>query len=122
VDTDARPVLLAGMPGEQHVLPMAVLAAALNGRGVPCRSLGADLPVVALVAAVRRIAPVAVVLWSRLAPTGDAAVVRALPRTRPAVRPFVAGPGWTEVQLPTRVGRLGSLAEAVGVLSDVAAV
>ncbi len=121
-DSGARPVLLAGMPGEQHTLPMAVLAATLGDRGVMCRSLGSDLPVDALVAAIRRTAPVAVVLWSQLPPTADPEVVRALPRTRPAARMFVAGPGWAEVELPARVVRLGSLADATRVISDAAAV
>ncbi|MBN9098375.1 MAG: MerR family transcriptional regulator [Pseudonocardia sp.] len=118
----ARPVLLAGMPGEQHTLPMAVLAATLTERGVLCRSLGSDLPVDALVAAIRRTAPAAVVLWSQLRSTADAEVVRSLPRTRPAARTFVGGPGWAEVELPPRVVRLSSLAEATRVICDAAAV
>ena len=43
----ARPVLLAGMPGEQHMLPIIALSAALADAGVPCRTLGANLPVAA---------------------------------------------------------------------------
>jgi MerR family transcriptional regulator, light-induced transcriptional regulator len=115
--TDRRPVLLAGAPGEQHTLPMVVLAAALAQRGVACRSLGPDLPVEALVSAVRRIAPAAVVLWAQLAPAADPAVLRALPRTRPLVRVFVAGPGWSGVELPPRVVRLDSLGEATNRIS-----
>ena len=46
----ARPVLLAGMAGDQHRLPLVVLSATLAQRGVACRSLGADLPADALVA------------------------------------------------------------------------
>ena len=65
-ETDGRPVLLAGMPHEQHTLPLLVLAAALGDRGVPVQPMGTDLPCVALVAAVRRTAPAAVVLWSQL--------------------------------------------------------
>lgn len=79
----ARPVLLAGMPGEQHTLPMVVLAAALAQRRVTCRPLGADLPTSALVSAIRRTAPVALVLWSQLAPTADPDALRSLPRIRP---------------------------------------
>ena len=122
VAAGARPVLLAGMPGEQHTLAMVVLAATLTGRGVPCRSLGPDLPADALIAAIRRTAPVAVVLWSQLPPTADPDVLRALPRTRPQARTFVAGQGWAEVELPERVVRLGSLAEAARVISDAASV
>jgi MerR family transcriptional regulator, light-induced transcriptional regulator len=116
----ARPVLLAGMPGEQHMLPMVVLAATLARRGVLCRSLGADLPADALVAAVRRIAPVALVLWSQLAPSADPEVLRALPRTRPRVRVFVAGPGWAGVGLPAGAARLSSLGEATEVVGAAA--
>lgn len=109
----SRPVLLAGMPHEQHVLPLVVLGAALADEGVPGRPLGSDLPVEALVAAVRRTTPSAVVLWSQLAPTADVAVLNALPVTRPRVRTFVAGPGWEQVALPPRVRCLGSLVDAV---------
>jgi hypothetical protein len=108
-----RTVLLAGMPREHHVLPLVVLAAALADEGVAARPLGSDLPADALVAAVRRTTPAAVVLWSQLPSTADAGVLAALPTTRPKVRAFVAGPGWTDVCLPPRVRRLDSLNDAV---------
>jgi transposase-like protein len=104
-----RPVLLAGMPAEQHTLPLVVLGAVLADRRVESRSLGSDLPVEALVAAVRRTAPAAVVLWSQLSATADVEVLRALPRTRPRFRTYVAGPGWAGVALPPRVTWLDSL-------------
>lgn len=107
-----RPVLLAGMPDEQHMLPLVVLSAALADRRVECRSLGARLPADALVAAIRRTAPAAVVLWAQSERTADAAVLRGLPRTRPRFRTFVAGPGWEGVVVPPRVVRLDSLARA----------
>jgi MerR family transcriptional regulator, light-induced transcriptional regulator len=115
---DARPVLLAAMPGEQHVLPLLALAAALGARGVPHRYLGADLPATALAAAARRTAPVAVVLWSQVVQTADAAVLRSLPHTRPRYRMFVAGPGWDAVEVPQRAGRLGSLRGAMATIGD----
>jgi MerR family transcriptional regulator, light-induced transcriptional regulator len=108
-----RTVLLAGMPQELHVLPLVVLGAALADEGVAARPLGADLPADALVAAIRRTTPGAVVLWSQLPSTADAAVLAALPTTRPRVRAFVAGPGWADVSLPPRVRRLESLTDAV---------
>lgn len=107
-----RPVLLAGMPGEQHTLPMVVLAAALSDRRVESRSLGSNLPADALVAAARRTAPAAVVLWSQSMRTADVEMVRGLPRTRPRFRIYVAGPGWADVAVPPRVVRLESLAHA----------
>ena len=67
----ARPVLLAGMAGDQHRLPIVVLSATLAQRGVACRSLGTDLPAATLAAAIRRTAPAAVLLWSQLPDTAD---------------------------------------------------
>ena len=107
-----RPVLLAAMPTELHVVPLAVLAAVLAERGVGCWSLGAALPADALAAAVRRTAPAAVVLWSQLPSTADLGVVTELPVTRPRYRTFVAGPGWDGAALPAGVGVLGSLVDA----------
>ncbi|MBN9108730.1 MAG: MerR family transcriptional regulator [Pseudonocardia sp.] len=119
VDTGLRPVLLAAMPGELHVLPLNVLSAVLAEHGLPCRPLGADLPAVALVDAVRRVAPAALVLWSQMAESGDPEVVEALPRTRPRHRVFVGGTGWDGVALPASTTRLTSLAEAADVLIRV---
>ncbi|GEL22799.1 MerR family transcriptional regulator [Pseudonocardia sulfidoxydans NBRC 16205] len=121
VDTGLRPVLLAAMPGELHVLPLNVLSAVLAERGLPCRPLGADLPAVALVDAVRRVAPAALVLWSQMAGSGDPEVVESLPRTRPRHRVFVGGTGWDGVALPSATTRLTSLAQAADVLTRVVA-
>jgi MerR family transcriptional regulator, light-induced transcriptional regulator len=115
---DARPVLLAAMPGEQHTLPVLALAAALRGHGVAHRYFGADLPADGLSAAARRTAPVAVVLWSQMRETADAEMLRAMPRTRPRYRMFAAGPGWVDAALPERTGRLTSLRAAVATISD----
>ena len=108
----ARPVLLAGMPSELHVVPLAVLAAVLTERGIACRSLGPALPSTALAAAVRRTAPAVVVLWAQLGPNADVDVLAALPVTRPRFRTYVAGPGWDGAALPAGVVRLESLTEA----------
>ena len=113
----ARPVMLAGVPQDQHTLPLVVLAATLAERGIACRSLGADLPVAALASAIQRIAPAAVVLWSQLTSTADPQVLRSLPRTRPGFRTFAAGPGWAEVELPPRAVLLSSLLEATDLVS-----
>jgi DNA-binding transcriptional MerR regulator len=106
------PVLLTTTPGEQHVLPVLALGAALAEQGVSCRYLGPDLPIPALVAAVRRTAPAAVVLWAQVADTADVGALRALPRLRPRMRTYVAGPGWTGQRLPPRVPVLESLGGA----------
>ncbi len=115
---DARPVLLAAMPGEQHALPILALAAALHAHGVDHRYLGADLPADALAAAARRTAPVAVVLWSLMPETADPRTLTAMPRTRPRYRVFAAGPGWDGAELPRRTGRLESLRAAVATISE----
>lgn len=107
-----RPVLVAGMPGELHTLPLVALATSLADCRVECRSLGSNLPSDALVAAIRRTAPAAVVLWSHTPPTADLGLLRSLPRTRPRFRTYAAGPGWAHSELPPRVGRLDSLATA----------
>jgi DNA-binding transcriptional MerR regulator len=107
-----RPVLLAGMPSELHVVPLAVLGALLSECGVDSRSLGAALPAEALAAAVRRTAPAAVVLWSQLPVTADVSVLTGLPVTRPRYRTFVAGPGWNGAEVPPGVGVLRSLVDA----------
>src|SRR3954469_3399740 len=118
--TTARPVLLAGMAGDQHQLPIVVLAATLAQRGVTCRSLGTDLPADALVAAIRRTAPAALLLWSQLSDTADPDLLASLPRTRPGFRIFIGGPGWADVTVEATIVRLSSLQEATDAISAVA--
>lgn len=83
-----RPVLLAGAPGDQHTLPLYGLAATLAERGVGTRMLGA-LPADTLTAAIRRLAPAAVVVWAQLPATAEPARVR-----HRRTRLFLGGPGW----------------------------
>jgi len=118
--TTTRPVLLAGMAGDQHQLPIVVLSATLAQRGVTCRSLGPDLPADALVAAIRRTAPAALLLWSQLSDTADPDLLTALPRTRPGFRIFVGGPGWAGVPTGPRIVWLSSLQEATDAITAVA--
>lgn len=110
-------VLLASMPGDHHTLASVALAAALAEHGIGSRSLGADLPLSALVAAIRRTAPAAVFLWSQTTATADVGVLEALPRTRPRFGTYVGGPGWGDRDLPPRVARLESLAQACSEIS-----
>ena len=116
-----RPVLLAGMADDQHRLPIVVLSATLAQRGVACRSMGADLPADALIAAIRRTAPVAILLWSQLPETADPDLLTSLPQTRPGFRTFVAGPGWADIALAPQIARLNSLQEATNTLGALAA-
>ena len=105
------------MAGDHHGLPIVVLAATLAQRGVACRSLGTDLPADALVAAIRRTAPAAVLLWSQLPDTADPDLLKSLPPTRPGFRIFIAGPGWAHVTPGPQIVRLSSLQEATDVIS-----
>ena len=110
-------VLLACVEAEQHTLPLAALAAALAGRGVPVRMLGAATPTVSLVRAVRDTAPSALVLWAQRAGTGDPRVLHTL---RPyGVRLFTAGPGWPPSG-PDGVDHLAGLAQGLIVLAGPA--
>ncbi len=116
--SDSLPrVLLACADEEQHSLPLEALAAALAERGLGCRMLGARTPVRALIDAIRRTGPAAVVLWSQTAETGDIAQLRVVLATggRPALV-IAAGPGWPE-RLPEGVSRPVSLPEAVDLVT-----
>lgn len=116
---NGRPVLLACAPGEQHSLPLSVLAAALAEQGVGTRILGGALPAPALAAAVRRTGPSVLVLWAQLADYADTAVLDAVPRLRPPVTLLAAGTGWADRHLPQRVSYVADLAAAVGTVRHI---
>ncbi|MFD7709554.1 MerR family transcriptional regulator [Streptomyces sp. NPDC059785] len=99
--TGPGPVLLACVPGEQHCLPIEALNAALTEAGLPTRMLGAAVPAEALVEAVRRLGPAAVVIWSQARSTASLSLARHIgasrwgvkgARRQPAV--VLGGPGW----------------------------
>ncbi|QDQ15860.1 MerR family transcriptional regulator [Streptomyces spectabilis] len=122
---DAAPVLLACVPDEQHTLPLEALHAALVERGVPTRMLGAAVPVEALLAAVRRVGPVAVVLWSQARSTASVPLAQHLTamewgvkgaRRSPAV--LTAGPGWAGRAVPGLV-RCHGLEDAASTLGGL---
>ncbi|GIG88840.1 MerR family transcriptional regulator [Plantactinospora endophytica] len=114
-------ILLSCADEEQHSLPLEALAAALAEAGTHCRLLGARVPVAALVDAVGRTAPLAVVVWSQQPATGDPAqltAVRASSRPPPVL--VAAGPGWPPPdRLPVGVRTPATLAEALAELRDV---
>ncbi|MFG2292478.1 MerR family transcriptional regulator [Streptomyces sp. NPDC048603] len=121
---ETAPVLLACVPGEQHTLPLEALAAGLAESGTPTRMLGAAVPPEALNAAVRRLGPSAVVLWSQSRDTASHALARHVVDTRFGVkgartRPLVllAGPGWGTRALARGMLRPGGLREALDVLA-----
>lgn len=116
-------VLLACADEEQHVLPLEALAAALAEHGCGSRLLGARVPAAALADAVRRTGPVAVVVWSQTAATGDPAQLRSLLSVRPLPSMIAAaGPGWETDAVPPGVHRPTSLGEALALTVDVAGV
>lgn len=99
--TGVGPILLACVPGEQHCLPLEALHAGLLEHGLPTRMFGPAVPSEALTAAVRRLGPVAVVLWSQTRSTADRPLARHIAATtwgvkgargRPTV--LLGGPGW----------------------------
>lgn len=95
------PALLAGMPAELHTLPLEAVAAGLAERGLPYRMFGPAVPAEALLEAVRRTGPAAVMIWSQAKHTADRVLARRAAETawggrgsraRPVV--LTAGPGW----------------------------
>ncbi|OLR91138.1 hypothetical protein BJP25_28565 [Actinokineospora bangkokensis] len=106
-------VLLCCAPGERYGLPLHVLRAALAERGVAVRTLGAAVPVPALVAAVRRTAPAAVVVWAHATAHADPSVLRALPAARPRPLVVAGGPGWAGEGLSPRVEHLAGVGDVV---------
>ena len=112
------PVMLACTDGEQHVLPLDVLAAALAERQVPVLMLGAAVPVGSLVGAVRATSPGAVVLWAQRQETASP---EALARLRHVpVRGMTAGPGW-RARRSRGTGHVDSLPAALATLTETAA-
>ncbi|WP_246595817.1 B12-binding domain-containing protein [Actinoplanes auranticolor] len=113
-------VLLAAADEEQHTLPLEALAAALAQAGVSSRLLGARVPAQAVADAIARTGPAVLVLWSQLPGSADPAQWALVLASR--YRPLLvaaAGPGWLPEQLPDEVTLLGSLAEAVQLVSAV---
>ncbi|NES36807.1 cobalamin B12-binding domain-containing protein, partial [Micromonospora sp. PPF5-17] len=107
-------ILLSCADEEQHTLPLEALGAALAEVGVSYRMLGARVPVAALLEAVARTGPAAVVLWSHTRATADPHQLSALlaaPR-RPLLV-LAAGPGWRADTLPAGVVRPVDLTEAI---------
>ncbi|MER6450398.1 transcriptional regulator [Streptomyces venezuelae] len=121
--TSAPPILLACVPGEQHTLPLEALAAGLAEVGLPARMYGAAVPPEALVQAVRRTGPAAVVLWAQARSTAHHALARHVAETawgvkgaRARTTVLLAGPGWAGPVPAPGMLRPGGLREALGLL------
>lgn len=113
--TDERPVLLACAPDDQHTLPLHAVAAGLAERGVSSRLLGASVPGEAMAAAVQRLRPRALFVWSQIRATGSLAPLALLPVTRPATLVVLGGPGWPP-DLPAEVRFSATLGAALDLL------
>ncbi|MFB7861330.1 MerR family transcriptional regulator [Streptomyces sp. NPDC056069] len=120
----AAPVVLACVPAEQHTLPLEALAAGLAEQGLPTRMFGAAVPAEALDAAVRRLGPAAVALWSQARSTANHALARHVAGTAFGVRgartaPLVllAGPGWLGGRPGPGMVRPTGLREAIDVIA-----
>ncbi|MFB7416649.1 MerR family transcriptional regulator [Streptomyces sp. NPDC056121] len=118
----SSPVLLACVPGEQHTLPLEAVHAALLQRGRSVRMLGAAVPAEALIAAVLRTGPAAVVLWSQtrsLASTPLALHLLGMGwgvnGARQQAALVLAGPGWRGARAEGAVQPQG-LREAIALL------
>ena len=117
----AARVLLAAADEEQHTLPLEALAAALAQAGVASRLLGARVPARALEDAVTRTGPMAVVLWSHTAGTGDAGqLARVGEHPHRPLLLAAGGPGWPAV-LPAGVAQLTTLGKAVSLVQGAVA-
>ncbi|MFI7504892.1 MerR family transcriptional regulator [Streptomyces sp. NPDC049687] len=125
-DRPGAVTVLACVPGENHTLPLEVLAAALAERGLPVRMFGGALPVESLVTAVRRTGPAAVALWAQSLGTASRPLAQHVAamewgvrgaRRKPAV--LTIGPGWAGGRAVPGLPRPTGLAEAVAILESV---
>ncbi|MFF3886173.1 MerR family transcriptional regulator [Streptomyces sp. NPDC001914] len=98
---DISHVLLAGVPGETHTLPLEALSAVLAEKAVPVLMLGGAVPPEALMAAVSRVGPSAVVLWSQSRSTVNLPLASHVAARRSTARGshrqnhvLLSGPGW----------------------------
>lgn len=105
------PVLLAAPDGEQHVLPLQALAAALAEVHQPSVLLGASLPPQALLDAATQLEPIVIFLWAHTPDTARRAELTML-RRHPSLDQttlVLGGPGW-----PLRTaGQVGDLPAAL---------
>lgn len=111
----APSVILAGAPGEDHVLTLHALRAALSERGVAAHFLGARTPLDALSGAVRLTRAPAVFVWATMPVRLNTAELATLCAARRGLRVALGGPGWQGMETAPAT-RCDSLEEAVAVL------
>jgi hypothetical protein len=113
----SRPVLLASVDGDAHVLPLYVLAALLTEADIRVRLLGASTPLAALRAAAVRLRPGAIFLWSMMSGPMNGEFVRGVAEFGQGVSLVLGGPGWQDLDLPDGVTRVNTLEDALACLS-----
>ncbi|MFZ9283363.1 MAG: MerR family transcriptional regulator [Candidatus Nanopelagicales bacterium] len=114
-----RAILLACAPDELHSLPTFVLAAALAERRIAAKTLGPRVPTSALVSAVKKTGPAAVLVWAQMTNVGNPQVLTELPNLRPTPLVIAAGPGWSS-DLPADVVRSRNMSDALNRISEAA--
>ncbi|HEY3001845.1 MAG TPA: MerR family transcriptional regulator [Kribbellaceae bacterium] len=116
-DPAGRPVLLAGLAGEQHTLPLLAISAALAEHRALGQVLGAGVPVPALAAAIARSRPAAVLVWASDPSSADVDAVTRLVRARPSYPVVLGGAGWPRASGGPVLRLAPTVAEATAVLA-----
>lgn len=111
-----KPVLLAGGPHDEHILPLHAVRACLAERGIPSRLLGPRTPISALAKVAQRTRAPGVLIWMSLNDTAVQQDLAELVASRRTLRLFLAGPGWVDVQ-SAHGARTDSLSQAVDQLA-----
>jgi DNA-binding transcriptional MerR regulator len=109
----SRPVLLASVDGDAHVLPLYVLAALLTEGGTRVRLLGASTPLSALRASTQRLRPSAIFLWAQLSGPMNSEFAAGAAEIRSGASIVVGGPGWADAPLPEGLSHVSSLYDAL---------
>lgn len=111
-----HPVVLAGAPSEDHVLPVVALRTALAEVGVPALFLGPRSPLSVVATVARRIRAPGVLVWSLLPDPQAVQGLALIGGAHRRIRLAVGGPGWLGAPVgPADV--CTTLGEAVELLS-----
>ena len=98
---------------DHHSLPLDALAAALAELGVGSWVLGTRVPPTAMAAAVRRLRPAVVVIWSQTGDTADPRQITSLLKVCRGTDVITAGPGWHNSRLPVQAAPSTSVIAAL---------
>ena len=117
---NTKPILLACTAHELHTLPIYAIAAALAQHNISCRILGPRLPAESLAAAVSKIGPSAVLVWSQTKGTAEPELWKQISQQRPLPKYVAAGPGWIGTEL-TGVSNPSNMTETLLLLASTVA-